>query len=216
MDDKTLRQLIIDELDFEPSIDAANIGVAVEKGIVTLTGHVASYAEKIAAEHSVERVKGVKAIAQEIEVRFSGQPKRADDEIAQRALDILKWSVQVPVDSIQVKVEKGWVTLTGAVEWQYQKQAAESAVRQLSGVRGVTNIIEIEPHVAVSDIHQKIMDSLKRNAEVEADSIRVVVDNGKVILEGKVKAWYERNLAERAAWSAPGVKEVEVRLSVGP
>jgi len=216
MDDKTLRQFIIDELDFEPSIDAANIGVAVEKGVVTLTGHVANYVEKLAAERAVKRVKGVKAIAQEIEVRFSNQPKRSDDEIAQRALDILTWSVQVPADSIQVKVEKGWITLTGAVEWQYQKQAAESAVRHLSGILGVSNMIEIEPHVAAADVHRKIMDSLKRNAEVEADSIRVVVDNGKVILEGKVKAWYERNLAERAAWSAPGVKAVEDRLSIGP
>jgi osmotically-inducible protein OsmY len=215
MDDKTLRQFIIDELDFEPSIDAANIGVAVEKGVVTLTGHVANYVEKLAAERAVKRVKGVKAIAQEIEVRFSNQPKRSDDEIAQRALDILTWSVQVPADSIQVKVEKGWITLTGAVEWQYQKQAAESAVRHLSGILGVSNMIEIEPHVAAADVHRKIMDSLKRNAEVEADSIRVVVDNGKVILEGKVKAWYERNLAERAAWSAPGVKAVEDRLSIG-
>ena len=215
MDDKTLRQFIIDELDFEPSIDAANIGVAVENGVVTLTGHVTNYAEKIAAERTVERVKGVKAIAQEIEVRFSNQPKRSDDEIAQRALDILKWSVQVPADNIQVKVEKGWVTLIGDVEWQYQKQAAESAVRQLSGILGVSNVIEIKPHVAASDVHRKIMDSLKRNAEVEADSIRVVVENGKVILEGKVKAWYERNLAERAAWSAPGVKAVEDRLSIG-
>ena len=216
MDDKTLRQFIIDELDFEPSIDAANIGVAVEKGVVTLTGHVANYVEKLAAERAVKRVKGVKAIAQEIEVRFSNQPKRSDDEIAQRALDILTWSVQVPADSIQVKVEKGWITLTGAVEWQYQKQAAELAVRHLSGILGVSNMIEIEPHVAAADVHRKIMDSLKRNAEVEADSIRVVVDNGKVILEGKVKAWYERNLAERAAWSAPGVKAVEDRLSIGP
>ena len=215
MDDKTLRQFIIDELDFEPSIDAANIGVAVEKGVVTLTGHVANYVEKLAAERAVKRVKGVKAIAQEIEVRFSNQPKRSDDEIAQRALDILTWSVQVPADSIQVKVEKGWITLTGAVEWQYQKQAAKSAVRHLSGILGVSNMVEIEPHVAAADVHRKIMDSLKRNAEVEADSIRVVVDNGKVILEGKVKAWYERNLAKRAAWSAPGVKAVEDRLSIG-
>ena len=166
MDDKTLRQFIIDELDFEPSIDAANIGVAVEKGVVTLTGHVANYVEKLAAERAVKRVKGVKAIAQEIEVRFSNQPKRSDDEIAQRALDILTWSVQVPADSIQVKVEKGWITLTGAVEWQYQKQAAESAVRHLSGILGVSNMIGIEPHVAAADVHRKIMDSLKRNAEV--------------------------------------------------
>jgi len=136
MDDKTLRQFIIDELDFEPSIDAANIGVAVEKGVVTLTGHVANYGEKIAAERAVQRVKGVRAIAQEIEVRFSNQPKRSDDEIAQRALDIVKWSVQVPAESIQVKVEQGWITLTGAVEWQYQKQAAESAIRKLRGSVG--------------------------------------------------------------------------------
>jgi osmotically-inducible protein OsmY len=215
MDDKTLRQFIIDELDFEPSIDAANIGVAVEKGVVTLTGHVASYAEKIAAERTVQRVKGVHAIAQEIEVRYPDQAKRSDDEIAQRALNILKWSVQVPAESIQVTVEKGWITLAGAVQWQYQRRATESAVRKLSGLRGVTNLIEIKPNVAASDIQRKIMDSLKRNAELEADSIRVVVDKNKVTLEGKVKAWYERELAERAAWSAPGVTSVVDRLTLG-
>ncbi len=215
MDDKTLRQFIIDELDFEPSIDAANIGVVVEKGVVTLTGHVTSYAEKIAAERTVQRVKGVHAIAQEIEVRYPDQAKRSDDEIAQRALNILKWSVQVPAESIQVTVEKGWITLAGAVQWQYQRRATESAVRKLSGLRGVTNLIEIKPNVAASDIQQKIMDSLKRNAELEADSIRVVVDKNKVTLEGKVKAWYERELAERAAWSAPGVTSVVDRLTLG-
>lgn len=215
LDDKTLRQFIIDELDFEPSIDAANIGVAVEKGVVTLTGHVKSYAEKIAAERIVQRIKGVKAIAEEIEVRYPDQAKRSDDEIAQRALNILEWSVHVPAETLHVKVEKGWVTLSGEVPWQYQRLAAESAVRRLSGVAGVTNLIEIKPQVAPSDVRQKIMDSLKRNAELEADSIRVVVENDKVILEGKVKAWYERELAERAAWSAPGVKSVIDRLTLG-
>jgi osmotically-inducible protein OsmY len=215
MDDKILRQCIIDELDFEPSIDAANIGVAVEKGVVTLTGHVANYAEKIAAERTVRRVKGVQAIAQEIEVRYPDQAKRSDDEIAQRALNILKWSVQVPADSIQVTIEKGWTTLAGAVEWQYQRRAVESAVRKLSGIRGVTNLIEIKPNVAAADIQGKIMDSLKRNAELEADSIRVVVDHNKVTLEGKVKAWYEREIAERAAWSAPGVTSVVDQLTLG-
>ena len=215
MEDKVLRQFIIDDLNFEPSIDSANIGVAVEKGVVTLSGHVATYAEKIAAERTVQRVKGVKAIAQEIEVRYPDQAKRSDDEIAQRALDILKWSVQLPADRIQVKVEKGRVTLSGTVPWQYQRLAAESAVRKLSGIRGVTNLIEIKPHVAASDVQRKIMDSLKRNAEVEADSIRVVVNNDKVTLEGKVKTWYERELAERAAWSAPGVTMVEDRLTLG-
>jgi osmotically-inducible protein OsmY len=214
MDDQTLRQLIIDELDYEPSIDAANIGVAVEKGVVTLAGHVASYAEKIAAERIVKRIKGVKAIAQEIEVRYPDQAKRSDDEIAQRALNILKRSVHVPSESIKVKVEKGWITLDGAVPWQYQRQAAESAVHKLSGVVGVTNLIEIMPHVEPADVRQKIIDSLKRSAELEADSIRVLVENDKVILEGKVKAWYERELAERAAWSAPGVKSVIDRLTL--
>src|SRR5450759_4840827 len=166
MNDKTLRQFIIDEFDFEPTIDAANIGVAVETGVVTLTGHVASYAEKIAAERTVQRVKGVHAIAQEIEVRYPDQAKRSDDEIAQRALNILKWSVQVPAESIQVTVEKGWITLAGAVQWQYQRRATESAVRKLSGLRGVTNLIEIKPNVAASDIQRKIMDSLQRNAEL--------------------------------------------------
>lgn len=215
MDDKELRQNIIDELDFEPSINAAHIGIAVEQGVVTLTGHVESYVEKIAAERVVERVKGVKAIAQEIEVRYPDQPKRNDDEIAQRALNILHWSVQVPEDAIHVKVQKGWITLTGTVEWQYQRRAAESAVRKLTGIVGVSNLIEIKPSVQAADIREKILDSLKRHAEIEADSIRVVVEDDKVTLEGKVKAWYERNLAERAAWSAPGVKEVEDRLTLG-
>jgi len=214
MDDLELRQLVIDELDFEPSINAANIGVSVEKGVVTLTGHVASYVEKIAAERAAERVKGVKAIAQEIEVRYPDHQKRSDDEIAQRAVNILHWSVQVPEGSIHVKVEKGWVTLGGAVEWQYQRLAAESSVRKLSGISGVSNLIEIRPRVAAADVHRKIMDSLERNAEIEANSIRVIVDNDKVTLEGKVKAWYERGLAERAAWSAPGVKVVEDRLTL--
>lgn len=215
MDDKVLRQNIIDELDFEPSINAANIGVAVENGVVTLTGHVGSYVEKIAAERVVERVKGVKAIAQEIEVRYPDQPKRSDDEIAKRALNILHWSVQVPDDAIHVKVQKGWITLTGTVEWQYQRLAAESAVRKLTGIVGVSNLIEIKPKIEAEDVRQKILDSLKRHAELEAESIKVTVENNKVTLEGKVKAWYERNLAERAAWSAPGVKEVEDRLTLG-
>jgi osmotically-inducible protein OsmY len=215
MDDKVLRQFIIDELDFEPSIHAAHIGVAVEKGVVTLTGHVGSYVEKIEAERVVQRVKGVKAIAEEIEVRYGDEPKRSDDEIAQRAVNILSWSTQVPEGVIHVKVQRGWVTLTGAVEWQFQKIAAEAAIHKLSGVLGVTNLIEIKPHVDAPDVRKKIIDALKRNAELEADSIRVTVDDNKVILEGKVKAWYERGVAERAAWSAPGVKSVEDRLTLG-
>jgi osmotically-inducible protein OsmY len=134
MTDKVLRQTIVDELDFEPSVDSANIGVAVDNGVVTQTGHVASYAEKVAAERAVARVKGVRAIAENIEVRYPGHKQTADDEIAERALSILGWNVQVQKDSVKVKVEKGWITLTGTVEWRFQRMAAESAVGSFQGL----------------------------------------------------------------------------------
>jgi osmotically-inducible protein OsmY len=166
-------------------------------------------------ERAVERIKGVRAIAENIEVRYPGHKQTADDEIAERALSILGWNVQVPKDSVKVKVEKGRITLTGTVEWRFQRMAAESAVRKLSGVVGVTNLIEGRPKVAPLDVKQKILDALKRNAELEADAIRVNVLDDKVVLEGKVKAWYERRIAERAAWSAPGVKAVQDDLALG-
>jgi len=214
MTGKLLRQYVIDELDFDPSFDSANVGVAVENGVVTLTEHVGSYAEKIAAEKAAQRVKGVHAVAQEIEVRYPEQKKTADDQIAERAVAIIGWDAMVPVDAVMVKVQKGWVTLTGNVEWQYQRTAAESAIRRLSGVIGVTNLIEVKPRIQPQNIKAKIMEALKRNAELEADSIRVTVKDDKVTLEGRVKAWFERGIAERAAWSAPGVKSVEDRLSI--
>ena len=214
MTGKLLRQYVIDELDFDPSFDSANVGVAVENGVVTLTGHVGSYAEKIAAEKAAQRVKGVHAVAQEIEVRYPEQKKTADDQIAECAVAIIGWDAMVPVDAVMVKVQKGWVTLTGNVEWQYQRTAAESAIRRLSGVIGVTNLIEVKPRIQPQNIKAKIMEALKRNAELEADSIRVTVKDDKVTLEGRVKAWFERGIAERTAWSAPGVKSVEDRLSI--
>jgi osmotically-inducible protein OsmY len=215
MADKALRQTIIDELDFEPSIDSTNIGVAVDNGVVTLTGHVASYAEKVAAERAVERIKGVRAIAEKIEVRYPGHKRTSDDEIAERALSIIGWNVQVPQGSVKVKVEKGWVTLSGTVDWQYQRVAAESAVRGLSGVVTVENLIDVKPRVAPGDVKQKILNALKRNAELEADAIRINVIEGRVVLEGNVKSWYERGIAEHAAWSAPGVKAVQDNLAIG-
>ena len=214
MEDKTLRQIIIDELDYEASIDAAHIGVAVDSGVVTLTGHVGNYAEKVAAEEAVKRVRGVRAIAEEIEVRYPGAKKTSDDEIAKRAIDILSWDVRVAYHSIQVKVQQGWVTLSGEVDWQYQKQAAEETIRKLSGIVGVSNLISIKARPQPADVKKRIEDALKRSAEVEANSIRVSVKDGKVTLEGKVRAWYERRLAEQAAWSAQGVSAVEDRLAV--
>lgn len=214
MTDIQLRQNIIDELEFEPSVNAAHIGVTVEKGVVTLTGHVASYAEKLAAERTVQHVNGVRAIAQEIEVRYPNDKKTADDEIAARALNIVSWSAVVP-QGIQIKVQGGWVTLSGQVDWQFERNAAESELRKLSGVAGVINNITLKARVQAQDVKRKIEDALKRNAEVEAGHISVsVLDSGKVALDGKVHDWQERNAAGWAAWSAPGVTSVENRIGI--
>lgn len=215
MSDLTLRQTVLDELEFEPSVDAAHIGVAVKDGVVTLSGHVGSYAEKLAAENAVKRVKGVQAIAQEIDVRYPEDQKTADDEIAGRAVNILRWSTVVPPGSVLVKVQDGWVTLSGQVSWQYQRNAAESQIRRLSGIQGVTNNIAIKPRVQPTDVKRKIEDALKRNAEIQAQGIRVSVeDGGKVGLEGNVHDWRERQVAENAAWSVPGVVRVDDRLHI--
>jgi osmotically-inducible protein OsmY len=215
MNDKQLRLDVIDELDFEPSIDSADIGATAEKGVITLTGHVPSYAQKIAAERAVWRVKGVKAIAQEIEVRLPGDKKQADDEIAERALSILAWNTAVPRDAIHVKVQHGWVTLTGLVNWNYQRVAAENDVRKLSGVVGVLNDVSLKPLVQATDIKQRITDALKRHAEVEAGRVKVaVLEGGKVNIDGDVDDWEERRAVERAVWSTPGVQTVENHLRI--
>jgi len=214
MPDFDLRQDVLDELDFDPSINAAQIGVAVEKGIVTLSGHVSSYAEKIAAERIALRVRGVRGVAQEIEVRYPDEKKDADDEIAQRAAKILEWDSGVPLNKIKVKVERGYITLSGAVDWQFQRKAAETAVHKLSGVRGVINTIVVHPSVDAFDIKRRIENALKRNAELEADEIRVTASEGRVTLEGKVHAWSEREIAQQAAWAAPGVVSVDDRLTL--
>ncbi|KQT50665.1 ornithine aminotransferase [Aureimonas sp. Leaf454] len=212
--DIKLRQTVMDALEFEPSIDCADIGVAVDNGIVTITGHVPTYAQKSTVERIVMRVKGVKGIAQEIEVRPTGSHRTADDEIARRAVSTLRWNTSVPVDAIQVKVEKGWVTLAGTVEWQYQKTAAFDAVRHLPGVVGVANLVQLSPSAQASDIKRRIEDALKRDAMIDASAIRVDVRQGEVTLAGHVKAWSERESAEWAAWSAPGVTHVEDHIRV--
>ncbi|MGB8397390.1 BON domain-containing protein [Bradyrhizobium sp.] len=215
MTDSQLRQDVIDELEFDPSFDGVHIGVAVDKNVVSLSGHVNSYAEKLAAIAAARRVKGVHAIAESIEVRYPYQNKTADDQIAKRANDILNWDVLVPGNTIDVLVQDGWVTLSGNADWYYQKTAAEDDVRKLSGVRGVTNKIVIKPRVDSSNVKSKIESALKRHAEVEAKAIRVTVQNGnKVVLEGKVDNWDERRAVENAAWSAAGVASVEDRLTI--
>jgi osmotically-inducible protein OsmY len=214
MSDISLRQNIVDELEFEPSVDAANIGVAVDDGIATLTGHVSSYFEKVTVERVVQRVKGVRGIAEEIEVRFPGAKKTADDEIAKRALNIIDWDVTIPDDKVKIKVQNGWITLSGEVDWNYQKLGAENAVRKLSGVSGVSNLITVRPRVNTFDVKLRIDDALRRSAEIEATSVRVNVSGAKVTLEGRVHSWHERSVAERAAWASPGVGSVEDRLVV--
>jgi osmotically-inducible protein OsmY len=216
MGELQLQQDVADELEYEPSVNAAHIGVTAEAGVVTLSGHVGSYAEKLAAIAAARRVRGVQAIADEIAVRYAGDKKTSDDEIAKRAVDVLGWDTMVPSGSIQVMVRDGWVTLSGAVDWCYQRKAAEYDVRRLSGVHGVINNIEITPHATAYDVQGKIEGALKRHAEVEAKAIRVTVhDNDRVLLEGKVGSWNERYAVENAAWSAAGVKSVDDRITVG-
>jgi len=216
MNELRLRDDILDELAYEPMVDAAHIGVAVDQNVVTLTGHV-SYAQKLAAISAVRRVKGVHGIADEIDVRYSADETTSDDEIAKRAINMLVWDSVVPSDSIQVPVHDGLVTLTGKVNWQYQKSSAEREIRKLSGVRAVVNNIEIEPHAKAENVRSKIEAALKRHAEVEAKDIRVTVrDDGEVLLEGKVHSWDEKAAVVNAAWSAPGVKNVKDRLTIGP
>lgn len=215
MNDKELRQLVIDELEFDPSIDAADIGVAAENGVVTLNGHVADYIQKIAAERATWRVKGVKGIAQKIEVRLPGDKKQSDDEIAQRALHILAWNTVVPKDCVRVKVSDGWVTLSGNVRWNYQREAAVNEIWKLGGVKGVTNSIQLQSMVQVGDVKQRIQDALKRHAEVEADEVHVDVrDGGTVRLDGRVDNWGELQAVKRAVWSAPGVQSIDDHLVI--
>lgn len=216
MSDKQLRQDVLDEFEFDPSFNAAHIGVVVDKDVVSLTGHVESYAEKLAVLAAARRVKGVRAIADEIEVRFPNQPKTADDQIAKRASDILKWNSVVSNLPIEVVVHNGWITLSGRVNWYFEKRAAENSVRKLSGVRGITNSIMLKPQVDAGNVKEKIEAALKRHAEVEANGILISVKGGNhVVLEGKVGNWDERRAVETAAWSTAGVAAVDDRLSIG-
>ena len=215
MNDIELRQLVIDELEFDPSIDAAEIGVAAENAVITLSGHVSDYIQKIAAERATWRVKGVKGIAQKIEVRLPGDKKQNDDEIAQRAVNILAWNVVGPKNSIRVKVSDGWVTLSGNVRWNYQREAAVNEIWKLGGVKGVTNSIQIKSMLQAGDVKQRIQDALKRHAEVEADEVRVDVrDGGTVRLDGRVENWRELQAVKRAVWSAPGVQSIDDHLVI--
>lgn len=214
--DAQLQRDVLDELRWEPSIDAAQIGVAVTDGVVTLTGTVSNLVQRLVAEKAAKRVSGVKAIANDIEVRLIPGAERTDADIARAAMNALQWDVEVPTDKITVTVTDGWVKLEGQVEWHYEKAAAERAVRNLEGVKGVSNLITVEPKVQATDLKAKIESALQRQAKEDAERIRVETEGSKVILRGRVRSWIEREAAENAAWSAPGVTSVENHIVIIP
>lgn len=215
MNDRQLRQDVIEELDFEPGIDARGIGVSVSGGVVTLSGHVPSYSQKVDAEKAVWRLKGVKALAQELEVRLADHARVNDDEIATRAARIIEWSAAVPADTVHVKASGGWITLTGTVDWHFQRQAAEAAVRRLTGIHGVINKVEIKAAPKSENVRDKIKEALRRHVDDEAARIRIdVASPGDVTLEGEVADYEERRAIERAAWAVPGVRTLHDNLRI--
>lgn len=212
--DSELRTDIIAELTWDPSIRNEDIATAVKDGVVTLAGTVDTYAQRFAAERAVERVKGVRALASDLNVKLPGAMVRSDADLAHAAINALRWNIQVPDQRIQVKVANGWLTLEGEVDRFYEKEAAERAVRYLMGVKGVSNLISLHATPAPADIKQRIRSSLKRQAEVDADEITVEATGSRVTLHGNVRSVAERRDAERAAWNAPGVTRVDNDITV--
>jgi osmotically-inducible protein OsmY len=216
IDDTELRRRVLAELDWEPTIDASAIGVAAKDGVVTLTGSVTSYAHKKNAERAAKRVSGVKAVAEDVMIRLPGEAQRGDTDIAQSVLSALRFNVAIPYDKIQVTVESGWVTLDGEVEWQFQRTITENAIKYTLGVKGVTNRITVKPRINAADVKAKIEGAFARHAQLDADKIRIEATESKVVLRGSVRSWREREDAEQAAWSAPGVSRVENDVVVSP
>jgi osmotically-inducible protein OsmY len=214
--DSEIERDVRDELKWDPDLDAEDIAVSVKNGVVTLAGFTRSYADRLEAEAAAKRVAGVLAVANDIEVRLPAIDQRPDPDIARDAVAALKAELPISYDRIKVIVRDGWVTLEGAVEWQYQKTTAENAVRKVKGVKGVTNVVMVKPKVEPSELKRKIQEAFKRNAEVDANRITVEANGSEVVLKGTVRSWIEREEAERVAWSAPGITKVEDRIVVSP
>lgn len=212
--DSQLQLDVMEELKWEPGVDHERIGVSVTDGVVTLSGSIGSYAEKLLAEKTVRRIKGVRAVAEDLKVRYDWQPKTSDSQIAKRVADILAWDPLVPKERINIIVEDGVVKLTGKVDWNYQRDLASEDTAKISGVVRIDNRVEVAPPIATADVRHRIEQAFERQADLEAEEIKVEADGSKVTLTGNVSSWSKRNLAERAAWAAPGVTKIEDRLVV--
>lgn len=212
--DRDLRRDVVDELDWDPEVDATKIGITAEDGVVTLTGIVRSFTDRWMAEKIAKRVTGVQGVANELHVALMDEDRRDDTDIAVSALNALEWNSRVPKDHVKIALREGWVQLEGEVEWEFQRRAAEDAVRWLRGVRGVTNAIIVNPHVNAADVKQKIETAIRRNADIDAKSIYVDTTDTTVTLTGKVRSFTEREDAVHAAWSAPGVTRVVDHISI--
>jgi osmotically-inducible protein OsmY len=207
---------VIDELRWDASTRSMEIGVAAKNGVVTLSGAASNYAQKHAAVKAAERVVGVAAVADDIEVKFGPSALRSDTDVAHATAEALQRDTQVPANAVKARVDNGWVTLDGETEWNYQRSSAERAVRNLWGVKGVTNLIRIKPTVpSTAEVSRMIKAAIQRSAESDADRIIVDALDGRITLRGKVRTWSERQDAERAAWSAPGVREVVDQITIG-